>query len=74
MRSQMAASSLLQSSMTPLLSLEMVCPAAALRIFKYLACVAQRDMNASASGFSLPEDPDFWFELFEEAKSWGLMT
>jgi hypothetical protein len=31
-------------------------------------------MSASASGFSLPEDPEFWFELFEEAKSWGLMT
>ena len=26
------------------------------------------------AGFALPMDPEFWLELFEKAKEWGLMT
>jgi hypothetical protein len=30
--------------------------------------------GASSAGFALPMDPEFWLELFEKAKGWGLMT
>ncbi len=60
------------SRMTPLHSLAMVCLDAvynaARSAFLFVEAID------SASGFSLPADPEFWLSLFEEAKGWGLMT
>ena len=73
MPSKMAASSTLQSSMIPLLSLEMVrrvaaCSSiAATNVYSHLS-------HTSVAGFALPTDPEFWLALFEEARGWGLMT